>query len=216
IHFEYNILIKLPLVNEPQNYKITIDIHSRTSIIKKMQKNEGVAAIFFSMIADNTGNIKISYVDYTVAMNFMNVIDGWFNSLFRGKQRNWVKFPKKYSHEFSGILKLASLALFLTTSYLYYISNPVNLEKILPYSIMIFGGAHVLLSISGRIGKSIEKNIDLIHSSSYVHLNRGDEMSITEDKDSTNRSVVIISLNIILAFAVNIFSNYIWFFMGFK
>lgn len=209
-------LIRLPIVDEPQNYKIIIDVHSRTSIIKKAQKSDGMAAFFFSMVANNTGNIKISYVDYTVAVNFMSIVDGWFNALPRGERRDWSVFLKKYSHEFAAVLKLISVSIFLISSYVYYSRNNTLLGDLIPSAIFVFGVAQLLLSISGRIGSSIERQIDAIYPSSYVLMNRGDELSVEQDRQSTKKSVTLLMVNIIIAFFVNILSSYVWWIVGFK
>ncbi|NTG48457.1 hypothetical protein G6M04_13780 [Agrobacterium rhizogenes] len=210
IHLEYNFLIMLPQTQEPQSYKISIDVHSRAALFKKAATQNRMNALIFRIVASQSGQISISYVDYNVSLNFMIAIDQWFQGLKQNPEAKVVSYLKKYSHNFSFFLRYFSVSMFLAVNY-YNLSKimQVNVSDILRSSIFIFGVAYVLGGLAARLGKWVEESIDSIFPISYVQLNRGDE-KIAREITTDNRSGIIkASVGILIAVAINVFSSYL-------
>lgn len=144
VHIEYNILLTQPGLQDVQNFKIVIDVHSRAGLLRRAESENGSMSNFiFQMVAKNTGNIKINYVDYIVAINFLIAIEQWFQSLHHEKENRFVKYFKKTSHNFDFIFKYTSVSAFLGVCFLYFRNISYSGEVLLGVAIAVFGFAYV-------------------------------------------------------------------------
>jgi hypothetical protein len=76
ILLKYEFLIILPNLTKPQTYSISIRVVSRLALERRMR--EGMYSPFslprfIRLMGKNTGSVEITYVDYSVARNFLNV-----------------------------------------------------------------------------------------------------------------------------------------------
>ncbi|MFK0334999.1 hypothetical protein ACIQUB_28200 [Rhizobium sp. NPDC090275] len=207
---EYNILILLPQIQEPQNYKIEIDIHSRAALIKRASTQMGPSAMIFRILANQTGDVRISYVDYNVSLNFMIAIDHWFEGLQREKDNKALSFLKQYSHNFSFIFKYMTVTCFLLFCYFStYPSASGSLAALSKYGVFVFGLTYILGGFAAKLGDWVERSVDSMNVLSYVRLNRGDENLIEETRRQNRSSFLRVLVGLGFAIGVNILSSYL-------
>ncbi|MBY3220280.1 hypothetical protein [Rhizobium laguerreae] len=218
IHIEYNILILLPHIRDPQNYKIEIDIHSRAALINRATKQIGPGGMLFRILANQTGEIKISYVDYNVSLNFMIAIEQWFQGLRLEKESVSLRLLKKHSHHFSFLFKYISVSAFLLMNYNFVLPrfNTESIRDFMGYAIFIFGFAYVLGGCAAKIGDFVEQSVDSINPLSFVSLNRGDDKLATETRQQNRGGSISAIVGVAVAVVVNVFSSYIASYLGIK
>lgn len=215
VNIEYNILITQPGLSDVQNYKIVIDIHSRAGILQKASGESGSMPNFiYQMMAKNTGNVKINYVDYVVAINFLIAIDLWFQSLPQEKNGFFLSFCKKISHNFPFIFRYLSVSVFLSVCYYYFQNINYDNSRLLGLMISVFGFAYVLGGLSSKLGEWMESSVDSIYPLSYVSLNRGDENVVAEHIRRNKRGYLSAFAFCISGLAINIVSSVVAVWIG--
>lgn len=209
VHLEYNILLTQPGIIDQQNYKISIDIHSRAAIMKKMISGSKMHKFIMNIIADNTASVRIDYVDYVVAVGFMNTIDGWFGTLRKSGDFRIIKWLKGWSDDFPFIFKYVSVAAFLLFCYIQFTDAAANTMDLFELSLIAFGGAYLLGGIGFRLGREAERKVDMIFPPSYVCLNRGDD-DVAQLQASENRRGAIGALvSLAAALLFNVIGSYL-------
>ena len=98
VHVEYNFLILLPTGEKARNYKVVIDITSRSALISKMRKDANFPIAFSRFATAWTGRFHIKYVDYAVARSIYTALDQWFNGLEQTEASKFVKPIQNFSH----------------------------------------------------------------------------------------------------------------------
>lgn len=213
VHLEYNILLTQPGLQDEQNYKISIDIHSRASIMKKMMSGSKMHKFILSIIADNTATVRIDYVDYVIALNFMHTIDGWFGSLKNSGNYKGLITLKSISEDFPFAFRYISVGAYLVFCYNLIEKTGDNVE-LLRSSLVVFGGAYLLGGIAHRLGQTAERSIDMIFPPSYVCLNRGDNDIAHMQRSENRKGVFGVAGALALALMLNIASSYVTFLLG--
>lgn len=101
---KYSILIILPKLKKPQGYTISVRVGSKVTMLKNMDDDD-LPGMIIKIVSGRNAQVTIEYIDYTVARNFIDTIDGWFNSVESSKFSKYVLFAKKHSHYFPALLK---------------------------------------------------------------------------------------------------------------
>lgn len=86
---KYEFLLRLPNIENPQRYVLNINVDSRLPVVSSGQEDSPVP--WFIIYSVPTLDVSIDFVDYLCAKNFMQVVEGWFNSLERVKRNKWVE-----------------------------------------------------------------------------------------------------------------------------
>lgn len=211
ILFKYEFLIILPKTKRVQTYTLSIRIGSKITILKNIQENDPLPPEISRIIIGRTAQVAIKYVDYTVARNFMNTIDKWFKALDHDTSSKAFKILEKNSKY---IPRLAKYMTLLVTSYLavqyapqYLSDNSVNLLILFNISVISFVCIFILFKLSEYLGKQSFENIQMMHTLSYVKLNRGDEKQIEKFEKKNSRMLFKAIVSLIASLSIGIISS---------
>ncbi|WDR05471.1 hypothetical protein PSQ90_14470 [Devosia rhodophyticola] len=211
VRIRYNFMILLPQTQSPQSYILDINVHSRSALIERSHREIGVPSSIWSMITTSTGFTKISFVDYSVARNFQNVIDGWFETLDASPENKIVSFLQKYSFLSAPLFKIAMSGTYLFGTWASFNSNRTaelsSNSSFLHAIVMIFGGAMILWVAGQEIGKIFERYIDRILPISCLQINKGDFRMLDSHRKKNRHSFLIASLSVVVAIAINVASS---------
>jgi hypothetical protein len=95
--FKYNFLVILPKTNQPQNYTLSVRVASPVAIDKKMREQWFELPKVFKLMGGRTAVVTVEYVDYMVARNLVDIVDGWFKSLSTTRISSFMSFVRKRS-----------------------------------------------------------------------------------------------------------------------
>lgn len=148
IDLDYDILLSLPRVRDPQSYKVSISLLSTKAIKNNIKKRAGMPPFFPRFLYSETGRYKIDYVDRTVAEEISACIEKWFDSL-KFQNNNMAIFFQKRSHNFRFIFELTTII--LSIIFVIFFSGIRNndglvnnflIYKIVIYSLVFFSDDH--------------------------------------------------------------------------
>ncbi len=125
IEIKYSISIIPAKLSKPQEYTITIRLSSRVTQIKQLKEESPsfFAGPFVFMIASETAQIKIEYVDYVIARGFLEAFKEWVDGCKKSKSNKLVIFCQKYSHLIPFIGKLIIAIVY--GYFIYYSIDPI-------------------------------------------------------------------------------------------
>ena len=211
ILIKYNFMIILPKTKRSQSYTVSVRVGSKLSIMKKLEEDAPIPSGLIKMLSGRNAQVTVEYIDYTVARNFLDSIDGWFHSLNSKKLSWFVQILQKNSHYIPPIAKF-SVGIF--SGYLVYKysaslvpNDSTDLNNLFLATIGAFGFIFISYSFSGFFGRITERNIDMMTELSYLKLNRGDEKLIEEFKSKTIKGIVRAMLGLLGAFAIGVLSS---------
>jgi hypothetical protein len=184
---KYEFLIILPNLTKPQTYSVSIRVVSRLALERRMR--EGMYSPFslprfIRLMGKHTGSVEITYADYSVARNFLSVIDDWFKTIPRSLQNRTMKFLQAYSHwiprigRFSTGIIVTFIIMFLLPKFIQ--SNQVNLLIFSQFFVWSGLGIFVAYTLAGWSSFFAEMAIDSWSEISYIKLNRGDDIEIAK------------------------------------
>lgn len=218
IRIEYNILILLPSLQKPQSYTIEINLHSRVALHSRAHSDLNFPSRILINIANNTGFVKIDYVDYTVARSFLIAVEHWYDALPKSKSIPGINFVKENSEHIPFLFKY-SAAIFFSVYFYILIQkmDPENLTSLtdaLGYGLIIFSTIFILSGLADKLGRVTEYAIDSFQPLSYVKLTRGDEVSIEKFNRSNLVSLVTAISGIIFTIGMGVLITWISKFLG--
>lgn len=196
IFITYEFLVELPAVKKFHRYKLEIRLVSGVAAGNFLSPFRMGLFRITGMPAPII--VRIEYVDYLVAKNFISTIDEWVKSLAEIKS-HW-HFPRlqRHSGHFRHIFPSCTLAaaiyatyrLGITMNVLAVPSNP----KILLWG-CIGGVLMVLSTMLGRIfGMQVENHVDSTTPISAIKLTRGDERAFERRFQSNKRELLLAAL----------------------
>jgi hypothetical protein len=141
---------------------------------------------FIRLMGQNTASVEIAYVDYSVARNFLSVIDDWFKTIPRTTQNKAIKFIQCHSHWIPRIGRFAT-AIVVTLIVLsilpqFIIQGEANLLILAQFFLWSALGTYIAYTLAGWSTFYAEMAIDSWSEVSYVRLNRGDEIEIAKNQ----------------------------------
>jgi uncharacterized membrane protein len=212
IQLEYNFLIVLPETKQPQSYKITVNLHSRVALKKKVESEHGMSRRIIRIIARRTGQYDIEYVDYTVARNFQTAIDQWYSSVVKGKENKIVQFLQDKSEHFNSIFRILtvailSFAIFKNVESL--IGELPTLQSVFLAGVFSFSLIYLLGMIAFKLGSFTERSIDGHQAISGLRLNIGDKNAFESFGNSNSKSLKSAVWSTVLVVVINVFSTYL-------
>ena len=212
ILLEYNFLILLPSTQTTQSYSIKINLVSRVGVNKKSQSEHGFSRRFFGVMGKITGMIEIEYIDYTVARNFMVAIEDWYSSVTKNKTSKLIEFFQDWSEHFRFIFQATTIFFLVLFFYKHseeFISSSPSINTLFSGSIVAFGTLYFAVLVAAKMGSISEEAIDSYHPLSFVKINRGDDVAITEFKCSNKKILIKLLQSSVFALAVNIIALYV-------
>lgn len=111
IEIVYNFLIKLPAVEQPSPYKVTIGLRNSLYEMEKFRRQtkdmDAVEIMMMSQMA--TAKWEIEFVDTSVARTIGGAIDGWYENLREFEYNKTEKFAKSLKPYVNTIVRTVSL-----------------------------------------------------------------------------------------------------------
>lgn len=207
----YHLLVVLPKTRATQAYTISIRIASRMTISKKMQKEfYGAVPAIFKMMGNRVAVVDIEYVDYMLARNFLNIVDGWFNGLKTAATVPFVNWMQARSHHFPryfGFFATMAVSLLLIFMLPNFVAPDANFERFGYF----FGLSLVIVYcanfISRQGGSFAENALDRYSELSYLKLTKGDERAIEEAKGENKVSLIKTALALLVPVASSIIAK---------
>tara|TARA_B110001469_G_C9571435_1_gene283345 strand:- start:99 stop:1088 length:990 start_codon:yes stop_codon:yes gene_type:complete len=177
IVYESNILIRLPNVEKPQPYKITVRLLSKVSLMKRMESQMAPPPFLRFFTAGNIVT-EVDFVDYVVARNMQSVIESWVDEIEIESKFGWIEKVQKYTHWIPQVSHFSIVLLFGVT--LFQATPTILIDDSKPALLaqwLILAGTTLFLSgILARIlGRMAESGIDRVMTISSIQLNKGDK-----------------------------------------
>jgi hypothetical protein len=174
--YEFNFLLKLPLVEKPQQYTVTVRLHSRAAAFLRIEEQDDPPMVLrlFNMPSII---IEISYVDYVVARNVMSMFESWVTQIETGANPHWLKFFQDRSHWIPEVFRFG---LGIVTTATFFIIAPLILEaadaaKLARFILLAVTACIGFSYTGGLLGALAENSIDNIVTVSLILINKGDE-----------------------------------------
>jgi hypothetical protein len=182
--YEFSILVALPGVERPQNYKATVRVLSRLAAAKKATDEEPwVPRGFFRWFGMPTIFVEIEYVDYVVARNLLSMIDSWASQVEQATGWAWAESVQKRSHWIAplselGITVMMAIGLVKATSVA--LGSGGLPEDWVKWGIVCATALIISRSVARWVGGAVEESIDSVLQLSTIKFNKGDERLVEQ------------------------------------
>lgn len=196
ILFTYNFMVILPKTCQPQGYTLTLRIASPVSIDKKMRRQMFELPKIIRMMGGRTAVATVEYVDYMVARNLLDIVDGWFQSLSTSQGSLIFDFIRKRSSYIPIVCRysVGAFGVFLVFEAIPILLNPdTKLPQFSYFALSAFTGLFATYKIAGHLGGAAEDAIDRWSPISYVQLTAGDKKQI-EEAELANKKTVLVAI----------------------
>ena len=205
---KYDVLLILPNVTKPQNYSISVRLVSRLALEKRMREIPFTFPRFIRMMANHTGSLEFTYVDYSVARAFVATIDEWFQTIPRSNENKIMKALQNYSHWIPRLVRLVTVAV-----------SVGGMSEIMPHFIhekdsdfLHFGlfsmwaglAVYAAYLLAGWSARFAEISVDSWTNVSYIKLNRADELEVAKSKEANRNHILKGGLGLVGAVCVNV------------
>lgn len=207
IDLDYDFLISIPNVNDPQSYKLNISTRSTLAIKKNLQKRADLPLYMTNFVRTDTGNYHIYYVDQTVAREISFAIDEWFSQL---KSVNHERLKKLQDNTMYFRFVFRSFCILFAILYIRYCSGIFDNIKLsadyLVYRLFIYSLVFIfIIFLSGELGSLSERFADSISVDSMFKITPCD----IETAGTNRKKNLYLSLKSAGGFFVSIISNVI-------
>lgn len=198
IVLNYNFLIVLPKIKQPQSYAITVRLASQIAMQKEIERDRPFPG--HTVLLGRNIRISVKYIDYLVAKNFLDSINQWIKCLPTVPQPSVITWLKKRSHLVPRIFQYVGLGiisfLVVRTAPLVIANSPGDLKQL--FSVSFYSALSIFLTFrfSRFLGRIIENEIDASYALSSLQLNRGDVKLLQDAKNANKWSL----LKVIMAF----------------
>ncbi|MHA1055851.1 hypothetical protein [Enterobacter mori] len=193
---EYNFSILPAGSVNPQQYKVTIRLNSRVSLMKQM-KDEAPAFMrgrIFGFMYGPTADISVEYADYVIARSFVEAMQEWVDGCRKSDSKlKTLQKLQGVSHFIPGVVSFVN-GLLLTYFFIKNVPVVLNVNssylEVLQYGILFFASFMLTSKIATFLGGTIETSIDRYTPLSYLSLNKGDERVIDDYKKEKSSNVL--------------------------
>lgn len=215
VTLKFEFLIRLPGIENPQRYIISVNIDSKLAMVSEEDHDSMEDNLWWLESYPNL-NVSIDFIDYLCAKNFSQIVEEWFNSLEEVVNKKWILKIRKSSEGISDLFHgLANLG--IATFIVVYVSS-INSAEIsatrwayfVATSIIVYTISTICIK---RIGRSMLKTIGRSIRPASVILTVGDQRAFKRIDD---KSLQVISKTIfhlcaaILAVFLNIVASYLY------
>lgn len=173
IQISYDIMMLSSSSTGVETYKILFDFKSGYAHHKTDQDN---MPPFFIIKDFFSPRFEIEYVDYAVAQNFINAIEKYFEFKdIEKKKVNLFQKIQKNSHFIPIFLQMTFI--FLSALVIYGSVKDYTVSTEVLSKFFVIAGASLIIgyNIVHIIGRSIERNVDMIHDLSTLDFTMGDK-----------------------------------------
>lgn len=210
IIIEYDILIQAPNIEKKQNYKLVMKIESDIVVFEKMR--ESIPFELMGMFEKNNIDIKIDYIDYTIAKSILNIIDEWVEDI-SSKDNIFFVFLEKNKNLFAHLVK--NLIMIFTFILIYkYVPNYINNEKLdmqvtIKFIIILLALIYFSNRISIFFANVIGSNLAYLQNFSSIKLTEQDQKNIKAQKSKFIKRILSLASTIFFTLLYGVVSSVI-------
>jgi hypothetical protein len=193
----FNMLVVLPKTKRPQEYKLSISLVSRVARLESLQDDFEEANFdlpFFHLLGMRTGEIKISYVDITVANAFMSIVKSWVETLEECNSSALSRFARKHCGKLPVVMKyiFLSLASFVSYKISFQVLSGLTLTAQTTALFILFSLLFGFLAfrLGAFVGYYSSRGISRTYELSYIRLSTADEALVSKSS-ATMRSRIV-------------------------
>jgi hypothetical protein len=212
---EYNFSILSVGGTTPQQYKVTIRLNSRVSLMKQM-KEEAPAFMrsrLFGFVYGPTADISVEYSDYVIARSFVEAVQEWIDGCRKSESKLKVlQIMQNFSHFLPGVISFANgviITYFFMRNIPVVLNADSNYLDVLQYGILFFASFMLTSKIATFLGGTIETSIDRYTPLSYLSLNKGDERVIGDYKKEKGGNILSFFFSVVSTLALGVASSLI-------
>lgn len=214
LQLEFNFLIKPPQLQEPQSYKVKVQLASPVVTLKEIYEKAPAALI--ALIGEPLGSISITYVDYVIARTILSAIDEWLAGLREIRKPKFVYFFSKRNQlierttKYILLLAVATAAIRILPPYL---GKHPSLSDFGIFMICTYIALLVAYRSGLYLGENIQKAIQSILPVAGIKINVGSqrlmEKVAQENKDSRTRALRDLFFELALAITAHVAAGWI-------
>ena len=217
VKFEF--VIKLPDINDPQRYVLTVDIDSKLPVAAR---NEGslddIPLHIIHYISETSPSLTISvdFIDYLCAKNLSQIVEEWFKILEESRTTKWLSRARRsfmWWPQIFNRIALVGSAIFLS-SYCYfrdgYLGNSGQIVYLISFAIILWA---IMSIFCDRVGDLFSEVIFKSFIPPIILITRGDERAFKRIKDRADRAVpklILYSVSVFGALAVHLVASFIY------
>ena len=206
-------MITLPKSKRLQNYKVSVKISSKLSMLSEISSVHGIPRNIISIVSSRNSVVSVKYVDYTIERNFIDTIDSWFSVLSVAKVSKYELLLQKFSYFIPPVSRYLMM-LFSGFLIFYYSANIIseiskNLNLLYLSLIGSFGFILLTGAFARYFGRVSEINIDNISDLSCLLFNKGDSKLLNEYKYKNKMAKLKVVFSVITNVGLGILSSII-------
>ncbi|MDP9646144.1 hypothetical protein [Paraburkholderia caledonica] len=184
VQLTYDFLITPPKTQTPQNYRITLQIASKVSVMRKLHADSfffGPMPKIIRQIGNRTAEARIKYVDYVIARTMLHTIDEWAKSLPRASEPAAFRWLERRSHIVPPIFRSAMAVVTIACvieAISHVLGESATIPKLAYFLVTAFACIFASYGIGHYIGRLVENALDKYCALSYLELTAGDTNAI--------------------------------------
>jgi hypothetical protein len=204
---KYNFMIILPRTRRPQTYTISVRVVSRITMRRSLREQfTAIPGPVF--ISGPTGVVSVDYVDYTVARNFLNVVEGWFETLDEAPVSGWIKVLRKGGKYLSSLtayfLLFTALWICLYAQESLLLPEARGMQSLASFLLVALTSIYVSHRFGRFLGRNAQSAIENWEELAYICLNRGDEKEVATARRSNRTEIIRAISNMVVAFVLGV------------
>ncbi|MEV9616731.1 hypothetical protein [Aliarcobacter butzleri] len=210
IVIEYDLLIQVPNIEKKQSYKIVIKILS--DVIAFSDAMNKLPIELLDMIEKNNIEIKIDYIDYTIAKSIINTFDEWVTDI-SDKNNKFLSFIENQKKSFAFAIK--NLIIFFSFMIVYtfipkYISIAnTDMQLFTKFIIVSIGLIYLSNKIASVFSIFIRTSLSFLQNFSSIELTPEDKKNIDIYESKKKSKVILFFITILLTLIYGVISSLI-------
>lgn len=210
IVIEYDLLIQVPNIEKKQSYKIVIKILSDIVAFSDAMNNLPIELL--DMIEKNNIEIKIDYIDYTIAKSIVNTFDEWVDDISE-KNNKFLSFIENKKKSFAFVIK--NLIIFFSFMLIYtfipkYISIiNTDMQLFTKFIIISIGLIYLSTKIASGFSIFIRTSLSFLQNFSSIELTQEDKKNIDIYESKKKSKVFWFFITILLTLIYGVISSLI-------
>ena len=219
ITYTFNTLLRLPSIEKPQNYKLTVRIVSAVALEKRLSNDAETHMIYPGMYGPGGITVEIEYVDYAIARNLMSMAESWVKEVEQ-QTTNWPAlraFFRKWGHWFPfcaqtavGIAGAFALAA-ATRLALPDTALPTDAARWLILAVALIG---VYTTTAWWVAEVVARLFHRLRPVTAIELNKGDTRLNKEHRKHSLANWAGITLGILFVLAQGVLANFLTTFLA--
>jgi len=207
---EYDILIQAPNIEKKQNYKITIKMVSDLVVFDKMR--DSIPIELLDIIEKNNIDIKIDYIDYTIAKSILNILDEWVEDISKKNHKISSFFEDNKTLIATSVKNLIVIFSFiLIYQYVpnYITAKDTDMQTLGKFFTIAFALIYFSNKVATFSSNIVKSNLSFLQDYSAIQLTEQDNKNIEEGKSKKTKRLVSFAITVILTVVYGVISSII-------